>query len=329
VADRVELAFRRAAAELIRPGARLLVAVSGGGDSVALLQLLVRYAHGRDLTLHVAHLDHGLRRGSRADRKFVERLARSLDLPCIADRMEVARLSRKSESPEEAARRVRRGFLLQARKQTEADLIATGHNLDDQAETVLMRLVRGAGPTALAGISPAGPGPFVRPLLRLEREELRLYLHRRELSYREDPSNDSLRFDRNRVRKLIVPFLAETLNPRAARHIVKAARALRDDALFLDRLAAERFAGVSHIDAQGRLVVEAAALVEVEPPIATRMARKALQQAGADARRIGSRHIQALIDLARGGASRQLDLPSGIVARRDRRRRLVLTRSKA
>src|SRR5262245_56346875 len=153
MADRVEIAFRRAALRLISDGARVLAAVSGGPDSVALLHLLARHARGQRLEIAVAHLDHGLRPGSAADRRFVERLPSALAVPCFAQRREVATLRRRDESLEEAARRVRRGFLLAALKESGADRIATGHTLDDQAETVLMRLVRGAGPSSLTGMA--------------------------------------------------------------------------------------------------------------------------------------------------------------------------------
>ena len=202
MADRVELAFRQAAGGLIPEDCNLLAAVSGGGDSVALLHLLRRFCSSGSRRLVVGHLDHGLRDGSRADRIFVERLAQELELDCISDRREVNVLRRRDESPEEAARRVRRGFLVETARGAGCDTIATGHTLDDQAETVLMRLVRGAGSTALAGMTTTGPGPFVRPLLAIERGDLRSCLQRKRLAFREDPTNNDLRFDRNRLRHL-------------------------------------------------------------------------------------------------------------------------------
>src|SRR6185436_5257565 len=215
LANQVELAFLRAVRELVPERGVVLVAVSGGGDSVALLHLLARSALGPE-RLAVGHLDHGLRRGSAADRRFVERLAKSLGIPCISDRRSVPDLRRRDESLEEAARRVRRGFLVEAARAAGATVIASGHTLDDQAETVLMRFARGAGPTALSGMAPAGPGPFVRPLLGIEREALRAWLARRKISFRRDPSNAEERFDRNRVRRLVVPVLSRALNPAAA-----------------------------------------------------------------------------------------------------------------
>jgi len=316
MADRVELAFRRTAAQLIPDGTTVLAAVSGGADSVTLLELLVRYARSRKIEIHVAHLDHALRRGSRTDRRFVEQLCERHGLPCLADRIDVAAERRKGESPEESARRVRRAFLLKSMRRSGATCIAMGHTLDDQAETVLMRLVRGAGPAALTGMAPRGPGPFVRPLLGLEKSELLAYLGRHDLPFREDSTNRNLRFDRNRVRKLLLPALAETLNPRASRHLVGAAERLREDVSYLDGLAEERFADVAGRTRSGAVTLPPRELAEAPRAMATRMARLALLRAGIDARRITSRHIGALIDLARGPSRKRLNLPGGITASR-------------
>jgi tRNA(Ile)-lysidine synthase len=316
----VELEVRRAAAALLPRGSPVLVAVSGGGDSMALLHLLHGMTRSHGLSLRVAHLDHGLRRGSRTDRRFVEEIARGLGLPCSADRREVATLRRKDESPEEAARRVRRAFLIECARQAGCRWIATGHTLDDQAETVLMRLVRGAGATALTGMAVSGPGPFVRPLLEVERDELRTWLSRRRLSFRDDPTNRDLRFDRNRVRRLALPFLADLLNRRAARHLVGAARRFREDAEYLDGVARRALCDCATRPTSDRLVLDAHRLCALAPVLGQRVARLALQQAGADARRIGTRHIETVLDLARGGSGRRAHLPGGMTARRDRTR---------
>src|SRR5258706_5391332 len=140
MSNAVEVAFHRAAGALVAERRRLVVAVSGGGDSVALLHLLHRFAVRRRIELTVAHLDHALRRASVQDSRFVARLAASLDLPFVASRRDVRAARRKDESLEEAARRVRRAFLMEAATTAGADAIATGHTLDDQAETIVMRL---------------------------------------------------------------------------------------------------------------------------------------------------------------------------------------------
>ncbi len=323
MADAVELSFLRAIDDLVPRDGSVLVAVSGGGDSMALFDLLRRVAPRRGFRLTVGHLDHGLREDSSNDREFVERQAADHGIRCETERREVGELRHRSESPEEAARRVRRTFLLDTARRCGCDRIATGHNLDDQAETVLMRLVRGAGPTALTGIASEGPGPFVRPLLGIERRELREYLQRRNVPFVEDASNDDLRFDRNRVRHLAIPMLAQVLNPRAARHLVKAASRFREDALLLDDIADTAIDRIVREDPDGCWVVASRELGQLAPPIAKRVAHRVLQRAGADARRIASSHVDALLDLARGGGGRRLDLPGGLSARREPHR-LVL-----
>ncbi len=315
MADAVELAFQAAATELLPGDSRVVAAVSGGGDSVALLHLIARLAAKRRPAIVVAHLDHGLRRGSPSDRRFVAALAETLGLPCVADRRDVRAARRKGESLEEAARRVRRAFLLEVARSERAIVVATGHTLDDQAETVLMRWARGAGPSALAAMAPGGPGPFVKPLLGIERGALRAWLRKRRIAFRDDPSNRSLSFDRNRVRRLVIPFLAKTLNPAAARHLVEAAARLREDASYLDDLARAAFEAAAR-STGGLLTLDATAIAALPHPLAARVARLALEGAGCDPRRVSTRHVDAVVELTSAGSGASLDLPGRIAARR-------------
>jgi tRNA(Ile)-lysidine synthase len=315
VSDRLEVAFHHEATRLFESCKRAVVAVSGGGDSVVLLHLMARLSPRRRPELVVAHLDHGLRRGSPADARFVVRLAAALDLPCIALRADVRAERRKDESLEEAARRVRRAFLVETALATGATRIATGHTMDDQAETILMRLARGAGPTALTAMAAAGPGPFVKPLLGIERKALRAWLAKRRLAFRDDPSNADLAFDRNRVRRLVIPVLAEALNPAAARHLVEAAARLREDAEYLDALARSAFDTIA-TRRGAALVIEAAKLAALPRSIAGRLARIALDEAGCDPRRASAKHVDAVLALASAAPGTSLDLPGPLAARR-------------
>ena len=294
------------------------MAVSGGGDSVALLHLLVKISAGYRLDLVVGHLDHGLRRGSTTDLRFVREMAAGLGLQVLSDRRPVEELRRKSESPEEAARRVRREFLLEAMDQAGALLVATGHTVDDQAETVLMRLLRGAGPSALAGIRDSGPGPFVRPLLGLQRKDLRTWLTNRSIPFREDPTNRSLQYDRNKVRLKVMPFLEEHVNPAAAAHLVQAAGLIRDDAEYLDETARKRYRSIRSTEAGSSVRLAAGKLAAMPAVVARRVTVLALRDAGVPERRISRRLIQAVLDLDRGGSGRRLNLAGGCRAVRTR-----------
>jgi tRNA(Ile)-lysidine synthase len=322
----LEARFRATIDRLLPRGSRGLVAVSGGGDSVALLHLLARAAPPRGLGLHVAHLDHGLRRGSTADRRFVEQLAARVGLPCHAARRRVDEERRRDESPEEAARRVRHAFLNDIAATIGAEWIALGHTLEDQAETMLLRLARGGGPRALAGMAERGPGRLVRPLLGVEREALRDWMRAERLAWREDPSNRSRRFDRNRLRRLVLPALAEATNPRAAANLVASLSRLAADLGHLDALAEAAAGGLAAVDRRGRPALDAARLAALPRPVASRVVRLWLLGAGADPRRVGSRHVAALLDLASGGRGRRVDLPGRLAGRRARDGRLVLDR---
>lgn len=300
----------------------MLVAVSGGSDSVALLALLERHARGRGPRLTVAHLDHGLRDESAEDRRFVEALAAGLSLACRAERREVAALRRGDESLEEAARRVRRGFLVEVAREVGAERIALGHTLDDQAETVVFRLVRGTGTRALGGMRAQGPGPFVRPLLDLERAELRDWLAACAVGWRDDPTNAEAGPARNRIRLRILPLLVRELHPQAARRIVATARRIGEDAAYLDALAGEAFARLA-VEGNGRVALDAPALAALPAPLASRVARRALERARVDARRVNARHVRALLALAQDPAPRSVDLPGDLEGRRVGARVLV------
>jgi tRNA(Ile)-lysidine synthase len=235
--DQLAAAVDRGCAALgIPDDAALLLAVSGGPDSMALLHgaaALVR-SGARRWSLAVAHLDHGLRSGSDADARFVAESAASLGLPCETGRADVAALARSDgKSLEEAGREARYRFLEGA---APADvLIATAHTLDDAVETVLLNLLRGAGLAGVSGI-PEQRGRIVRPLLAERRSRLRELLAAADLAFRDDPTNADLAFDRNRVRARLVPLLEE-LRPGAVERIARFSRLAAEDDALLDELA--------------------------------------------------------------------------------------------
>ena len=206
------------ARHLLRPGDRVLVAVSGGPDSVCLAHFLARLSERRPLRLSLVHFDHGLRASSGADARFVRRLAGSLGLPVATIRLPVrAAARRERRGIEDAGRTLRYRALARLARSERANKVATGHQLDDQAEQVLLHLLRGASLKGLAGIPRRrclAPGvEVVRPLMCLQRSEVMDYLAYHRLPFRRDPSNRSLRFLRNWVRLRVIPLL-ESKNPR-------------------------------------------------------------------------------------------------------------------
>lgn len=218
----------------LSPGERILVAVSGGPDSTALLHILVRLSPARNLSLHVAHVHHGLR-GKEADddARFVEKTASDLGLPHETIPVDVRTRARQDRSSIAVAARAARYEALEAvRLRCGANCVATAHTMDDQAETVLMRLIRGTGPAGLAGIPPRR-GTIIRPLLAVRRASLAAYLEAREISFRIDSSNSDLRQARNRIRHELLPLLC-SCNPRIVPALARLADMAREERTALE-----------------------------------------------------------------------------------------------
>ncbi|HXG14757.1 MAG TPA: tRNA lysidine(34) synthetase TilS, partial [Calidithermus sp.] len=217
---------------MLADGDGVVVAVSGGGDSTALLYLLHRLASERDLRLTAVHVDHGLRPGSGAEADHVRRLGARLGVPVAAVRVTVERTG----SLQDAARRARYAALEAEASRLGAARIAVGHTLDDQAETVLMRLLQGSGLRGLAGIRPVR-GRVIRPLLAVRRSDLRAVLAEAGLDWIEDPSNEDRRFLRTRIRLEVLPRLAREALEAAAGEALGRLGRREPDAIVLSRSA--------------------------------------------------------------------------------------------
>jgi tRNA(Ile)-lysidine synthase len=222
---------------LFTAGDRVLVSVSGGPDSVALLHLLVRLRPELGLELGVAHFDHGLRgKASQGDADFVNNLARRLDLPCYLGTGKVKEAARQDKiSVQMAARKLRRQFFQDIRNTHGYNKLALGHTADDQVELFWLRLLRGAGLEGLKGMAPATAEGLVRPLLAVGKAVLLAWLKQENLPYRIDVSNLSRAYLRNRVRLDLMPYLSQRYNPRLAQTIWRTQALLRKDELLLRR----------------------------------------------------------------------------------------------
>jgi len=290
------LAFNAA---LLKPGLRLAVAVSGGADSVALLRALAEKRRELGLVLHAAHLHHGLRGAEAdADLEFCRTLAASLQIPFHSARVDTAAESRadpstakSAESIEEAARRLRYSWFRQLLTQVPLDAIATAHTLDDQAETVLAKFLRGAWTEGLSGIHPVlefPEGRILRPLLSITRAEIEAYLRVLGQPWREDSTNRHLTFTRNRIRHELLPQL-ESWNPRLRRHLAQMAELARDDEAWWEaemaRIVPQLILPGRPVRGGGRAAAEGLALdisrlAALAPALQRRLIRHAAEQLG-------------------------------------------------
>ncbi len=296
--------------DLIPAGSTVLCALSGGADSMYLLCRLLEGARAGGYAVKAAHFNHNLRPTACRDEQFVRDWCAAKGVPLTVGAGDVAGEARaRGMGLEECARALRYAFLERAAAEGGCARIATGHHAGDNAETVLMNLVRGCGLNGLCGI-PERRGDLIRPMLSVERGEILAYLTARGVPHVEDESNGDLSYTRNRVRHRFLPLLEE-LNPRATAHIAETARRLREDEAELSRAAREVLRTCRET---GRGVrIPADTLSGACRPVAVRAAALLLDRAGLGG---GAAHREALLALAAGGGpSAQIDLPGGVARR--------------
>jgi tRNA(Ile)-lysidine synthase len=302
---------------LFGPGASLLVAVSGGPDSVALLHALTCLRDDLALTLAVGHVHHGLRAEADRDAAFVRGLAARLDCPVAVEAVQVPQ--RPDGSPETAARAARYAALARLARAAGASRIVTAHTADDQAETVLMRLLQGAGPRGLAGI-PARRGAVVRPLLEVDRAAVLAHLAAHGLPWVQDATNLDTKILRNRIRHELLPLLGAQGWPGFPAALRRTAAASRELSEALDALLAPRVAALMR-PGPGGLVLDLAPLCELPPGALKAALRLALVDlAPAPELRAGLRagHFRALAALADAPVGARVRLPAGLGVERGR-----------
>jgi len=307
---------------MLESGDRIVVGVSGGPDSVALLYVLKHLSKSYDLTLHVAHLNHGFR-GKEAlrDAGFVERLALEMGLSCVVETYDVpAYKKRCSLSSQEAARIVRYKFLEEVRKKKSATKIALGHNANDQAETLMMWLLRGAGLKGLGGMPPVR-GVIIRPLIETTRMEIEGFLSKKNIPIVFDSSNQKNDYLRNRIRQEIFPLLEEHYNPQIVKRLVNTAEILSLENDYLDNKATEILDEIIVAEKSPSVVIGTKELLALPLVMQLRCLRAVLQKVKGDLKRISSIHLYDILGIAASGAPHKLlKLPDGIRVEKSYRR---------
>ena len=314
---------------MVVAGSSVLVGVSGGVDSVTLLWCLLRLRQRLRLSgIGVAHLHHGLRAGAAdEDLRFVERLAESYGLPFYRDVVETRPFAKKERlSLEEAARRLRYDFFERTAAAHGYDKIATAHQADDNAEQVLMALLRGSGPAGLSGIPPVREDRFIRPLIRLTRVEIEAAARTAGLQYVQDASNNDPVFLRNRVRHQLIPYLREHYNDHITATLNRLAGILRREEAWMEARTTEIFSGLA-LDRQPRRLVLSVPLLKDQPrAIRRRLVRMALRLVKGDLRRVSFERVEAILGCLDGDQPVLLEIPGGIAANRSAGR-LVLQKA--
>jgi tRNA(Ile)-lysidine synthase len=302
--DKVREALRKHS--MVAPGEKVLVAVSGGADSMALLYALFWLRKEFELELAIAHLDHGIRRDTAEDLKVVRAAANDLGLPLFFERVDTPAYARQEKlNLEEAARRLRRDFLLRTAKETQAKKIALGHTRTDLAETVLLHLIRGAGPSGLKGFLPVAL-PFIRPLILCSREETRAFCEQHSIPFRDDPTNFDTRYLRNALRLEILPRLREH-NPKVEEALARAAQLFAETEEVLEWAEAKALSELR----QGK-GLDLAKMQVLPKSVQALLVRALAKQFGITLYR---RHVEAILRGVESKRAGEYCLPHGLVAR--------------
>lgn len=262
---------------LLQLGDRVLLAVSGGPDSLALLDIFDRLKDDWNLDIGVFHLNHCLREAAAEEAEFVKEVCEARNIPCWLEKVDVKDVKeKKGSSLEETAREIRLALLCKYAKKKEMDAVALGHQANDRAETVIFNLIRGAGLPGLTGISPKSyhrDYPFIRPLLKFTKDQLENYCHERSLEPRIDSSNFSTDYDRNKIRQELIPYLEKNFNPELISILNSTADLISSENEFLQELAKKVFVQYSKMVKEHRIDLEIEPLKEVDMVLRRRVWR--------------------------------------------------------
>ena len=303
---------------MLRDGDTVLIAVSSGPDSVCLLHVLKELQDEYNLSLHIAHLNHGFR-GEEAeeDARFVQDMGDALGIPVIAEFSDIPAYARTERiSKQEAAREVRYRFLSSVADKTGACRIALGHTADDQAETFLMRLLRGSGSHGLSGIPPVRE-KIIRPLIGIFREEIREYLSFHDIRYRIDSSNLTPVYLRNKIRLELIPLLTKDYNPNIMDTIIRSLNILRDEDIFLENYVRKIFRDMVINESEDIIQFDVKRFNTCEEPVKRRLVRCAVESVkGSEGIALSFQHVDDALSLLYYDRVGEINFPAGVVAER-------------
>lgn len=300
--------------DMVREGDTIIMGVSGGMDSMCLLHLLGEVKDELGITLYVVHVHHGIRPDAEEDVELVESICKRMDIPCHVSYFDVGKLAKKHKlSLEEMGRKIRYDVFEKHRRKVHNGRIAIAHHKNDQAETVVMNLMRGTGLRGIGGIRPIRDH-IIRPLIECSRQEIEAYCHKHQIPYRDDYTNALEEYTRNKIRHTVIPYIEDHFNKNFVNAIVNTASLARSEDDFIEGIATQKMdelvtkkSGECSIDLEG--------FITLDKVIQRRLIRQVLRFLGS-LKNIEYKHIEQIIQLTHLEVSKKIQLPNGIVAKR-------------
>jgi tRNA(Ile)-lysidine synthase len=316
---------------LLERGEKVVVAVSGGSDSVALLNVLAMLSDEYELSLVVAHINHGLRENAACEEQFVRRMAAEMGVVFECKSVDVTSLKKGTgKGIEEISREVRYDFLNDVAKKHGAQKIALGHNSNDQTETVLMNFLRGSGPTGLKGMLPARDSVYIRPLLCVSRDEIISFLEFHGLPSVTDTSNADPAYLRNRIRHSLIPELKASYNPKLEQSMKSMAEIMRVEDDYMKGVTSKILSEWGRAATDSEISINIPDLVKYHQAIQRRIMKHLLERLTRNSQGIGQTHVRAALNLVCSDhPAAYVNLPCNIEVRREYNVLVMLKREKS
>ncbi len=301
---------------LVSSGDKIIVGVSGGPDSVALLHVMNRLKYELGIQLHIAHYNHCMRKSSDADKSFVERLAAKLNISCTIGTWKDYNDNFKYGSLEEAARQARFDFFIKLALKQKASAVALGHNADDQAETILMRILRGTGAFGIRGMLPdrkINNVRFIRPMLQVSRCDIERYLKDNNISFRIDPTNKQLKFFRNKIRHKLLPLIEAEYNSGIKAVLSNLADVTAADYDYIEQQAEKAFLKIVWCKKKEGVDIDLNRFMRKHIALRRMILRMAIEYVKGDIRRIDLKHMKEIEEMIINRPVNSIvNLPAGI-----------------
>ena len=281
---------------LIETGDKIVVGVSGGPDSITLFECLNKYKGKLKCEIIVAHINHLIRKDSTEDEKFVENACRKNNIPCYIKRAEILKLAEEEKKgTEEVAREVRYKFFDEIAEKEGANKIAIAHNMNDNAETLLLNLIRGCGLSGLEGIQSKEYSKYIRPLINCKREEIEEYCNKNNLNPRIDYTNKENIYKRNRIRNELIPYLKE-LNPNIIDNLSKLSKIVKDENIYINKEVENIYNRISN-RSLGKIEIDLKSFQKLEDAIKQNLIIYTITKLTGSARNIEKTHIDDIIKM--------------------------------